>query len=295
MIDLNQTVLALAFVLTLVCAFAAVTVRSQLGRGDMRVGPPPVPMGKVAAWFYRPGDLAGAFVLYLVFAGLFALSCMTPPPESQNASTGALIFGIGFSMIFQLVLAGGAAAAALRVCTLNQWLGWRWKRWPWLFLIGPGAVILMLVVFWMIQLSGYIDWMESLGVETIQDTVSLLQECKDPVVLTLLVITATIIAPVCEEVVFRGYLHPIMKKYGGVWAGAICSSLLFSIAHGNLAVALQLFLLGALLVWLYELTGSIWAPIAVHFCFNATTVVVQLATRNMEIPTALLPGFQALP
>ncbi|MGA0899282.1 MAG: CPBP family intramembrane glutamic endopeptidase [Luteolibacter sp.] len=289
--DPSQLALALIFLFTLVGAACAILFRSQFGQSGLRATPPPIPQGKVSAWFYRPGDLVGALVLYLVFAGLFALSCLAAPMDAEDYTAGALIF----SMVFQLILAAVVCRLALRLTNSNQWLGWRWKAWPWLFLIGPGVVIFMLVIFWLIQLSGYLEWMESLGVETIQDTVSLLQEGRDPVVLILLVITATLIAPVCEEVVFRGYLHPILKKYGGVWVGALFSSLLFSVAHGNLAVALPLFLLGAILVWLYELTGSIWAPIAVHFCFNATTVFAQLATRNMEIPSAILPGLQVFP
>ena len=222
-------------------------------------------------------------VIYLFFAGLFALSCVSPPMEMEDFTASALIV----SMVLQLIMAGGVIAAAMRLSNLDDWLGWRWKQWPRVFYIGPVAVVSMLAVFWVIQQCGYMEWMESLGVETIQDTVVLLQECRDPIVLSLLVFMAVIIAPVCEELVFRGYLYPVLKKYGGIWSAAFCSSLFFSLVHNDLAALLPLFLLALLLVWLYEVTGSIWAPIAVHFCFNATTVLVQLAARDMDFPSAL--------
>jgi membrane protease YdiL (CAAX protease family) len=126
--------------------------------------------------------------------------------------------------------------------------------------------------------------MESLGVETVQDTVKLLQESDDPLVLALMVFTAVIVAPVCEEVVFRGYLYPVLKKFGGIAVATLCSALIFAAAHGSVTALLPLFLFGALLVFLYEKTGSLWAPIAAHLCFNGATVVVQFAVRYSEIP-----------
>jgi membrane protease YdiL (CAAX protease family) len=45
-----------------------------------------------------------------------------------------------------------------------------------------------------------------------------------------------------------------------------------------------LFLFGGLLVLLYEKTGSLWAPVSVHFCFNSATVVVQFLARHFGIP-----------
>jgi membrane protease YdiL (CAAX protease family) len=126
--------------------------------------------------------------------------------------------------------------------------------------------------------------MESLGVETVQDTVKLLQESEDPLVLGLMAISAVIAAPLCEEVVFRGYFYPVLKKSAGIRVATLCSALVFAAAHGSVTALLPLFIFGGLLVFLYEKTGSLWAPIATHFCFNGVTVIVQFAVRYYEIP-----------
>jgi membrane protease YdiL (CAAX protease family) len=166
----------------------------------------------------------------------------------------------------------------------DQWLGLRWRQWHWVFVIAPGAVFFMWLVFGGLQISGYVKWMESLGVETVQETVQLLQESRDPLILGLMAFAAVIAAPVCEEVVFRGFLYPVMKKFAGAWPAAICSALVFASAHGNLTALLPLFIFGGVLVFVYEKTGSIWAPIAVHFCFNGATVIVQLAAHHFNLP-----------
>ncbi len=98
-------------------------------------------------------------------------------------------------------------------------------------------------------------------------------------VLGLMAFAAAIVAPLCEEVVFRGYLYPVAKKYSGRWIAAIATALVFSAAHGSLAALLPLFIFGLVLVALYEMTGSIWAPIAVHALFNGATVAIQMLMR----------------
>ena len=76
-------------------------------------------------------------------------------------------------------------------------------------------------------------------------------------------------------------LHPFLALGTG--------ALVFAAAHGSLAALLPLFVFGCVLAFLYERTGSLWASIAVHFCFNGATVLVQLAARFYDIPLAATP------
>ena len=86
-----------------------------------------------------------------------------------------------------------------------------------------------------------------------------------------------------EELIFRGYLYPIMKKYMGVWFALITTSLLFGIIHVSLVPFIPLAIFGAVLVLLYEYTGSIWTPIIAHCIFNTATLI------NILYPGILLP------
>ncbi len=247
--------------------------------------PPRLPVGRVPVWFYRPSDLAGAGFVFLIFAGLFLGSLGVAPKEAVVLDPQVLLVNIGF----QFGIAGIVAILALRRAGWEAWLGLRWPAWQWVFLLAPAAVVFMWLVFGGLQVSGYVEWMESLGVKTVQDTVKLLQESKDPLVLGLMAAAAVIVAPLCEEVVFRGYFYPVLKKFAGVWPAAICSALVFAAAHGNLTALLPLFIFGGLLVFIYEKTGSIWAPIAVHFCFNSATVIVQMVARHCDLPLQPAP------
>jgi membrane protease YdiL (CAAX protease family) len=243
-------------------------------------GPPPIPVGRVATWIYKPMDWLGIGVVFFIYAGMTLASLAGGKVEMTQISSEALVI----SIFFQFFMAGMVTAFVVTRINALDWLGLRWKDWTWVFLIAPATVFLMWMFFGGLQVAGYMDWVESLGVESVQDTVKLLQTSQDPVLLSLMAVAAVIAAPLCEEIVFRGYFYSVAKRFAGPWAAGFSSALFFSAAHGSLAALLPLFVFGGLLAWLYEKTGSLWAPIAVHFCFNGATVLVQGIARFYDIP-----------
>jgi hypothetical protein len=243
--------------------------------------PPPLPLGKVPVWFYRPADLlglvliAGLFYVLVVLGELFG-GKKGPP----SISVEGLIVSIGF----QFFTAAIAFALVIQRVKPVAWLGLVWKNWPYVLLIAPISVASMWMLFAGLQYGGYMDLMDKLGVEKVQDTVVILQKEKDPLILGLMAFAAAIVAPLCEEVVFRGYLYPAAKRFSGPWVAALCSALIFSAVHGSVAALLPLFVFGLVLVAIYEFTGSIWAPIGVHFLFNSATVVIQILSSYVDVP-----------
>jgi len=240
---------------------------------EVTVQPPPLPQPAVPVWPYRPLDFAWMGFLFLTFAVL-SLSVAQAAPAATPRLPGVL--DLIASMGVQLVLAGMTLGFMVWRIKPAEWLGLRWKQWQWVFLIGPGTVVSMWVIFGLLAASGYMEWIQAIGGDPVQDTVKLLQTTRDPAILALMAVAAVLVAPVCEEVIFRGYLYPAAKKFAGTWVAAGSTSLLFAAAHGNLGALLPLFIFGLVLVAIYEKTRSIWAPIAVHLCFNGATVVIQV-------------------
>jgi len=81
-------------------------------------------------------------------------------------------------------------------------------------------------------------------------------------------VTLVLIAPLAEEILFRGYLFGKLKKYVPVWAAVLVTSLLFGAAHGNWNVIIDTFALSVVLCVLRELTGNIWSSILLHMVKN---------------------------
>ena len=87
---------------------------------------------------------------------------------------------------------------------------------------------------------------------------------------------AVIVAPVAEEIIFRGYFYGVMRRFGGRIPALLTSSLLFAAIHVHIPSMPGLALLAVILCLLYERTGSLWAPIMLHATFNASTIAVLL-------------------
>jgi membrane protease YdiL (CAAX protease family) len=287
--DPTFTILACGFVAAWIMAGLAGWIRRSARRSYVHDNadalPPPLDSGKASAWWCRPVDLVVAGSVSLIFTSL-ALDA-----AAKGGGGDAVVEPNASSLIASIILQAVLTwivifSVRMRISPVS-WLGLRWHNWRSLVVIGPASIVFMWLVFGLLQVSGYIEWMKSLGVETMQDSVRLLQRSADPQVLGLMVFAAVVVAPICEEIIFRGHLHAVLKRYCGLWPAAVASSLVFACAHGNLTAALPLFLFGLLLVLLYEKTGSLWAPMFSHFLFNGATVAVQLAVRKfgIDLPT----------
>lgn len=86
-------------------------------------------------------------------------------------------------------------------------------------------------------------------------------------------IIAVVVAPLAEELFFRGFLFAgISKRWGYSW-GVIVSGALFSVAHAGSGGLVPIFILGMLLAWLYKRTGSLWPCILAHFAYNSLALL----------------------
>lgn len=114
--------------------------------------------------------------------------------------------------------------------------------------------------------------------EDLQDqaAVKSIREAGDLLIRILLIANACLVAPVVEEIVFRGYLYGVLKRFTGPMFGAFISSALFAAAHQNLVALLPLWGLALFLTTFYEATRSLWVPIGIHAVFNAVNVTLLL-------------------
>ena len=100
-------------------------------------------------------------------------------------------------------------------------------------------------------------------------------------VLVFMVIFGTLVAPVIEELLFRGFLHPAIRPVFGKTKTIIFSASLFALVHLNIHVFLQIFILGLLLAYLYEKTRSLIAPITVHILHNSITIAFLISYKQL--------------
>jgi uncharacterized protein len=82
-------------------------------------------------------------------------------------------------------------------------------------------------------------------------------------------IVGGIVAPLVEEVFFRGFLFQGFRQRYGWIAGMLLSSAIFAVAHLDLIVLIPTFILGCLLAYVYHRSNSVWPGIILHFLVNS--------------------------
>jgi membrane protease YdiL (CAAX protease family) len=78
-----------------------------------------------------------------------------------------------------------------------------------------------------------------------------------------------IVAPIVEEVIFRGYLYGKLRMRLGIVMSALIVSVLFGLAHGQWNVGINVFVMSLVMCGLREVTGSIWSGVILHIIKNA--------------------------
>lgn len=121
------------------------------------------------------------------------------------------------------------------------------------------------------------------GTSTLPDQIAvkfLKATFDSPTYFILAVLSITILAPLVEETLFRGFLQTFIRKHLGPKQAIIITSICFSLFHyaagqglGNIMIILSLFVLALFLGFLYEKQGSILAPMVLHSLFNTVSVI----------------------
>lgn len=93
-------------------------------------------------------------------------------------------------------------------------------------------------------------------------------------------ISAVVIAPICEEVFFRGFLLPGLRRVlSAPWA-IVVSSVIFAVAHVQLGSLPLLLVLALFLGTLRVLTRSLWPGVILHTLNNALGLLSVIVLLN---------------
>lgn len=228
--------------------------------------------------------------LDLIIVGLYILvfTVFLKGTESKMENPEDLKMSAGLVLLSSIAMLSIASIVPLILfwrINLVEFFGLRWLRWKSIFWIMPAFAFAMMTVGAILIACGWQTWIQdSLGAKP-QEAVTLVRETSDVGLLVAMAVTAIIFAPITEELIFRGYLYPVVKKFTDRWFASIFSGVLFGVIHFNVMALPMLALMGVILAVIYERSGSLWVPIGCHAAFNATSVGSMLITRAYEFPT----------
>jgi membrane protease YdiL (CAAX protease family) len=90
------------------------------------------------------------------------------------------------------------------------------------------------------------------------------------------VLMIVLLAPVAEELFFRGFLFAGLRTRWSFWPAAITSGLIFGLVHAptGITTVVPLATLGFALCWLYNRTGSLWPCVIAHMINNGLALAL---------------------
>jgi uncharacterized protein len=242
--------------------------------GAPQVPPPPqAGDGTPAPWEPVPWRFLDAIVVFVLLVFLVAF---TSPLASYLAA------GAGFEGPYVVLPYAALLTGALTVFYVAVRFDGRWrlltgpKRGTWGDVgvgtwFGFGAYVFVLLVGLVLRLL--------VGDDLPTPQPEFQEMARLPDALPFLLIGAIVLAPIGEELFFRGMVFQALRKRMELWPAMGISAVLFALAHmlqGTMAQRLLIFIiifpLGMLLAWAFERRRSIVAPIILHAVFNTIQV-----------------------
>ena len=98
-----------------------------------------------------------------------------------------------------------------------------------------------------------------------------------------LLIGGAIVAPIVEEIFFRGFVFAGLRPRYGWQRAAVISSALFALIHLVPTAILPIFLLGYIFAYLYQRSNSIWPAILMHSATNALALGAAYVMANTKL------------
>jgi membrane protease YdiL (CAAX protease family) len=177
-------------------------------------------------------------------------------------------FAAAFLLLAYLLLFGALWLAFGGGAGLRARLGLRFTS-AWHLAAAPGIWLVTVVVGAVVSVP-FTRW---LGPPQ-SNAAPLVHESRDPFAAVVLVAAVVVVAPVCEELLFRGAIFGWLRGRVPLVVAAPLSAAVFAGAHAFPPGLVLLFVFGLSAALVYQLTGSTLNSFVMHACQNLTAVLV---------------------
>jgi uncharacterized protein len=201
----------------------------------------------------------------------------------QGGNLEEVVEGTINSQIPQAIIFAGAASVvvylvAIRLRNKNFLEECRFKGLPWNKALASGVLGVSGLAVSSILLAGLSLFLDTAYLEHMANMELILGGNK-----LLVFLSVGIVAPIVEEVIFRGLVFRELERSLRVRAVVVIQALLFGVYHFNLAQGLYTVFLGIVLGLALVWTKSIWAPIIIHMVNNSVSFAFSLVGAENSV------------
>ncbi len=98
------------------------------------------------------------------------------------------------------------------------------------------------------------------------------EDKRNPYLIGYSIFLACVLGPIIEEVFFRGFCYPALKKVWGMKIAMVATACFFAWIHQSTFAFWPIFVLGMVLVYIYEKRGSLLPSITLHIIHNSVFI-----------------------
>lgn len=139
------------------------------------------------------------------------------------------------------------------------------------------------LVFLVVTIGGVlVERVHPIGDQSQPFTEMVLQANNGPE-LFLLGFLAVVLAPLAEEIYFRGLLFTAFRGKLGVTGGIVVSGLVFGLLHFDVLRFFPIALGGMVLAWIYHKTNSVYAPMTAHGVWNGLMLTILMLAQKGQV------------
>lgn len=280
MVEESVTFPALVYIFVIVLGGIACLIHFLMHGRPLRSLQQPGPYLRVAGWTMRASDFAlGVMVLifFITTGQLLALQVIGTLDNTGETLSKHLVSGFMFHFSAILTIVALYRFFPTHFSPFNT----RRLAWPSALSLGSYAffasmpLVFLLAYFWQ-------QILEVLNLPTDQqEVVAIFANIESWQLLVALILLTVVVAPISEEVIFRGCLYRFLKGKAPAFVAVIFTSGIFALLHWNWLSLIPLFVLGIVLTYAYERTGNLKVPILLHSIFNANTVILLFLTHDV--------------
>ena len=224
----------------------------------------------------NPGHIVG--VLLLMWGAAALAEVTLGPLMGEDSPQYEILRSLSVQVVW---LAAALVMGAIAfVHGLRRGMGLTARRWILDSLRGGWAFLAVLPVCLGLMLASK-SVLEHYGIQSIEhESLELAWQVSTPW-LVLLGLSVVVLAPLTEEIFFRGLVQSMLRRYlHRPWVAVVLTAVFFAALHEPYWYSMPpLLALGLAIGYNYERTGRLWAPILIHALFNALNLGLKIAEQ----------------
>ncbi len=201
-------------------------------------------------------------LLYMAVSRAGGPLAVSVPEDAYRMAALSLVSYIAITLVVLAVplLRGTVQGSLKKYCGLERKLTLPMVSWAvsgWVLYIVVAALVMVLIAA-----------LPNIGVDIDQPQHIGLGDLHTVGEYVAVFLALVVIAPVFEEIIFRGYLFGQLRTRSGFWVSSLLVSLAFGVVHLQANVAIDVFVLSMIMCFLREKFDSIWPTIIMHSLKN---------------------------